>query len=477
MANRKDPGFGPPPGSVGDSPWAQSLSFEQQRQAVDDLVGVGTPVKNDPAFQLPHDLVTDKGSKSRATLVYRDLPLVTIQNTWSVQAARAALYSHNTGIFEQSSQLWEAILGDDRVTATLDSRASGLFGRDVKFVAADDSDAAKECLRAWEDWWPCGAGTSAIRECNDWSIGLGFAPSQIVWDTSRPIWGWYLRPWNPRYTYFHWQVRRFIALGQDGQIPIVPGDGKWLLHAPFGEYRGWIRGAIRAVSEPWMLRHFAYRDMARYSEVHGQPTRVGKVPAVCDKEERAYFEAAIANLGAETSMILPQGVDGQMGSGYDYGLVEAKDRAWQVFGGLIERCDTSIVLAIMSQNLTTEVTGGSFAATTAHMGIRQSRIQGDNAAWKNTIYNQLARPFAYFNFGDANLAPWTSWDVEPREDLADNARQFQAFGTAIEVLARGGLKFDDVAELRRFAAKTFGLDNLPNFTISDPPSSGGGFGA
>jgi hypothetical protein len=285
-----------------------------------------------------------------------------------------------------------------------------------------------------------------------------------------------LRPWHPRYTYYNWDLRRFVALAQGAAVAIEPGDGKWVLHAAKSSARPWIFGAIRAIAEPWMLRHFAFRDMARFSEVHGIPTRIGKVPAVCDPTERAQFETSIASLGSNTAMILPQAVDALDGGGYDYSLVEARDTAWESFPGLIDRCDMAIVLALLFQNLTTEVTGGSFAATSSHMDIRQSGLQGDDAAWRNTIYHQIARPFAYLNFGDADLAPWSWRDVEPRADLEGNAKQFQQFGTAIEVLARGGVKFKDTEELRAFAAKAFGLNGLPDFSIGDPIAGGLGGG-
>ncbi len=452
------------------------MPIDLQVAQIDQLVGADNSVNGiDPAFQSPTDPLTETGIKSKAgSVVFRDLPIVTIQNAWSVAGARNALASHCTGIFEQSAQLWDSIIADDRVTATLGSRTTGLFGREVRFKAADDSDAAKECLRAWEAWWPKLAGDSAMKVINETAIGMGFAHAQVAWDTTKPVWGPYLRPWNARYTYYNWDVRKFVANTQDGQRAIMPGNGKWFTHAPWGEYRGWMRGALRSVTEPWMLRHFAFRDMARFSEIHGLPTRVGKVPAVSDPNERAYFETQIANMGSDTAMILPQSVDGVGGAGYDYSLVEAKDTSWEVFPGLIDRCDMSIVLAIMFQNLTTEVTGGAFAATKSHMDVRQGGIQGDDEAWKFSIYNQLARPFAYFNFGDPELAPWTSRDVQPRADLAGNADQFAKFATALEVMARGGLKFKSSDELRAFASKSFGLEGLPDFEINDPSAGSPG---
>ena len=465
---RADPGFGPPPGSVGDGPYpARNIS-----DLVNTYANPRTPIDmGDPAFQSPTSPLTP-AAKQRAGLVYRDLPLITVQNTWSVEMARSALYTHVMGIFETSAQLWDSILGDDRVHATLGSRIAGLFGREVRFHPADDSMAAREVCDAWEKWWPRLTSDASFTELHTYGIGMGFSMSQLVWDTSGPLWGPYLRPWHPRFTYYHWPTRRFRALSQDGEISIIPGDAKWVLHAPFGEYRGWIRGAIRAIAEPWMLRHFAFRDMARFSEIHGLPTRVGKVPAVSDPGERAAFEQAIGNLGSDTAMILPQSVDTD-GAGYDYSLVEATDTAWEAFPGLIDRCDMAIVLSLLFQNLTTEVQGGSFAATKSHMDIRESGLQADNQAWKNTIYNQIARPFAWLNFGDPELAPWTTWNVAPRDELELNAKQFQQFGTAIEVLRRGGIQFNDPEQVRLFAQRRFGLDGLPDFMITEPVSGGG----
>ena len=133
-----------------------------------------------------------------------------------------------------------------------------------------------------------------------------------------------------------------------------------------------------------------------------------------------------------------------------------------------------IVLAILMQNLTTEVTGGSFAATSSHMDIRQSGIEEDNEAWKLTIHDQIARPFAFLNFGDADLAPWSDWNVTPITDYDSNAKRFYSFGQAVQILRQGGVAFPDATGLRKFAATTFGLE-LPETTeITEPDAGSGG---
>ena len=445
---------------------------DQRREAIERVTGA-SPAKvfgKDPGFQPPVDPIDGK-TKQRVGYVYRDIPIVTIQNSWTVPGIRQALYENMYGMFSQSGQLVDAILGDDRVQATLGSRVGGLFGREIRIKPANDSAAAREVADAWAPTAEDLLTGWALTETHVYSIFQGFGHGQIVWDTSAPIWRPMPRPWHPRYEWFDWTSRKYVAISQDGNLPIIAGDGKWYAHEPFGSYRAWVRGALRAVAEPWAIRHFAIRDWAGYSEVHGAPTRKGYVPAAADPAERAMFESVIAQLGANTSMIVPRGVDKDIG--YDYELVEAMSDSWQGFPGLRDHCDLAIVLAIKFQNLTTEITsGGSRAAAEVHAKGDVSQVAADNRGWRRTIHRDFARPFAYINFGDASLAPITDLDVPepPREDYTANAEAFAKFGTSMQALATSGLKFNDPEELRKFAERSMGLRSLPVFSIGSPPA-------
>ena len=448
-----------------------------------DPQGVGSPLRDmvnarvggapqisttDPGFQPTGD--TLKGLKSRSELIYRDVPIVALQNNWSVSDVSDALSSHIYGVFMASGQLVDSIIADPRVRATLDSRMSGLFGREKRFRPANDSRAAKEVLDAWVDSYPHLESGGVFKQIGSYANLFGFWPAQIVWDESGKWLRPKLMPWHARYTYFQWDIRKLVAITQDGNLPIFPGDGKWVLHAPRGEYRGWMWGSIRAVAEPWLFRHYGMRDYARFSEVHGMPFLLGKVPAAAEQEARQLFQNQLANLGAETTIMLPQGVDGV--NSYGVELVEAMSQSWQAFPGIVDRCDMDIVLAILMQNLTTEVTGGSFAATSSHMDIRQSGIEEDNEAWKLTTHDQIARPFAQLNFGDAELAPWTERDVQPTEDTNARATRFYSFGQSLQILRQGGIKFTDEAALTKFAKDSFDIV-LPKFEITEPDSGSG----
>ena len=415
------------------------------------------PVLGDPKSMLDHAFQPGqpKISQPGATLIYRDLPIVTIATRWSVDQVRAALAANIIGNFYAPAMLCDEILGDDRVQATMGSRVAGLLSRETIIEPANKSKAAREVCDAFKECWPDLGGYGTQGWLHAYGVMMGWSSAQIVWDTTGPVWKPQLRPWHPIYTYYHWTLRRFIALSQDGQIAIEPGNGKWVLHAPWGDYRAWVFGAIRAVAEPWLGRHFAYRDWMRYSEVHGIPIKLASAPASADPVQRSAFEAALLNIPSETTVLLNKGLEGQ-GSDYNLELLEATDTAWESFPGLIDRSDMSIVLAILFQNLTTEVKGGSFGATTAHMDILQRGAERDDTAM-TTTYRQITRPFSAINYGDPDLAPTVRRDMKSSAVHKENATLASLLGQFVTSLRTAGIRQKKV----RAFIKTFGLDIGP----------------
>ena len=455
-------GYAPEPDTGGPS-------FEDLGRRLLSGLDAGT---RDPAFTGLVVDATDANTKARAKLVYKDVPLVTIQNTWTIEQMRGALYAHIQGRFYESGMLCESILGDDRVTATLNARATSLFSSEVRFRPANDSSAARECCDAWQEWYPRIDGGSARRHVQDYGTMMGFAHAQVCWgEQPRLAFAPTIHPWSPIFEYWDWDKRCFMAIGSEADIPIVAGNGKWLAFTPWGTQRGWMRGAIRPVTEPWALRHFGFRDMARFGEVHGSPTWKGYVPQVGDATERSNFERSLVGINANTSMIVPRGVDPGGKDGYDVELIEASSTAWEVHPAQIDRCDMAIVLAILMVNLTTEVNGGSFAAAKVHEVKERGGTKFDSQTWRACDYTQLSRPFAYLNYGDAALAPWTWHDVTGQEDYDDRSKRFYSFGQGIEVARRGGVEFLDAEELRAWGEEHFGLKGLPRFKIVEPVKS------
>ena len=419
-------------------------------QGILDAFGQVVPPTNDPAFQPPGD-ATRGDIKARAAVIHREIPLVTVQTGWDITSVRRAIENLSGGLFDWPAQLVDGLTGDSRVQSAMASRTGGLLGKPLRFRVPKKyrNDArAQECLQLWTDHWPSMATEPALSELGKWSTFLRFGLAQLTWDTSGKFWLPYLQPWNARYSYYHWQFRHYIAITQDGQVAVEPGDGHWVIHAPDGLYRGWMMGAIRAIAPWWLARNYALRDWARYSERHGMPIIKAETPFGADPVQVQNYRSQLATLGQESVVQIPGSADPNYGK-YDIDFLEASDASWEGFQRLIEQCNSEITLALLGQNLTSEVKEGSFAAARVHADVRQAILEADARALAQTIYTQIARPFAAINFGDPEIAPRTEWNVSPPEDKKIAAESFERFSVAVLTLRRSGYKVNNLTKLAR----------------------------
>jgi phage gp29-like protein len=411
------------------------------------------PPTDDPAWQPVQDPTENpEALKDRASVINREIPNINVQTGWTIGQTRTALASLMAGIFDTPAQLIDSMVGDSRIQASLASLNGGLFSRPIRWSippAFEDDDEAKECLDQWQEAWPNIGTEAALSDAMLWDSMIGFWTAQLLWDTSDPdVWKPHLVPWHPRFTYYNWPLRKFIAVTMDGQAVINGGDGHWVLHAPHGEYRGWIRGAVRGVAPWWLSRNYALRDASRYSEKHGFPVTKAWTPFGADPKAIADFRATLSRLGQESIAQLPRSSDPTVGL-YDIEYLEPKDQSWEVFFKLIEQCNMEITLALQAQNLTSEVKEGSLAAAREHGDVKQTLLGSKSRGFCRTIYTQMARPFAAINYGRAEIAPRMTWDIDPIEDRVQRAEALKVLATVLYTLRQAGKKVTDVEALAR----------------------------
>jgi phage gp29-like protein len=431
------------------------------------------------AYGSPYSIARDPlpaADRAIASAIVRDIPVSLVSLNWTVQEIRDALDAHAAGMFQASSQLAEAITGDDRVQAALGSRVGALFGLPVRFEAAE-ADTGGEVVGAWKQAWKrCTEGPftgNTLTEIKRWAHMQGFHVSEIQWDTTVTPWQPLLRPLHPMHFYLDIARRTLVATTMDGPIDVTPGDGRWFVHAPHGVYRGHMQGAVRALALPWLLRQLARRDWARYSERHGLPLIKAIMPGMAKTEDKDRFTSSLATMGTEAVVSLPQNLDG---TGFDVGLIEASSQSWEGFDRLIVRCDSAITLCLQWQNLTTEVKEGSLAASRVHADVKQTAIEFDEATLARDIEWQIARPFAAWNYGNPELAPITRWDCEPLEDIAAANAGLETFARACSYLTQARVDFDPAELAKRYRVRGMqGATVLPAPAPTAPGATKGGW--
>jgi hypothetical protein len=394
----------------------------------------------DPTWMRVRAAIEDEASGKRPpTEEYQDFP-VSVWQDWTIGSIRGAVQSHVNGAFSQAAILVESMLADDRIQTATNGRVKGV----TKCQPVLEPNGSKKAVKEIEKLWPEILPEELLDQILTWSIFLGFALCEVIWETRDDRWVPRLKLWHPLYIYYRIDLRKYVAISTEGSIEIDPDDPKWFLFTPWGSYRGWLRGAVRSCSIPWVVRQFALRDWGRFSEVHGLPIKKLIVPSQAPAEDKARFMASIARLGSESQFMLPQqSTDtGGMGPGsFDVQLLEAKDRAWEAFPGLIHQAERSITLAIRGTNLTTELDGGSFAAADVHRDEDSDYSISDRRKLASAIKAQLLRPFCLYNYGDADVAPGLKL-VSPESDQEAEAKVWQSVSAAVVALEQGSWPID-----------------------------------
>jgi len=370
-----------------------------------------------------------------------------IQPTWTVGQVRGALLSHELGVFESSARLVDAMGRDDRLTACLETRIKAVLGSPFEMLAADlESEQAVEIAEEIGKRWFDMLSEDELAEMLKWRVMLGFAICSLEWETTAAYWRPKVKVWNPQYCYHQQDNDTWWMLTKEaGEVQITPGDGKWML---IGRgRRPYMDGAVRALAIPWLIRQFAIRDWARYSERHGMPLIKAMVPAAVDAPEKEEFFEDVRALSTETTVMLPTNVTSD-GAGFDLELLEATDKSWQGFERLITSCNVSMSVNLLGQNLTTEVQGGSYAAAKVHDRVRADYLEGDAEELSTTLRAQMLKPMVAFQYVEDvdELTPWPRWQTSPEEDLKVKAEVYRIAGDALVRLKEAGFTVGNIAE-------------------------------
>lgn len=353
-------------------------------------------------------------------------PSVRTYRTWTPALLRNAEFSADSGYIRHAVDVCDWLLGDDKVRGALDGRINALFGADISFEASGDRrrrNRAARALEVGEDWWTM-FPSAAARQVGYWAILLGLGPGTLRYEQLEehdgrdlPI----LHFFHPQPLRYDWARRTWIrrittASGDAGgaEEPIEFGDGVWLGHMPFGDYRPWSLGLWRSLA-PWvLLKAYARSDYGVLGEAARK--QVVEIDKEVDdtREKRKELADALKEMGADGAIVLPPG--------YSYKLVEASAATKDLYDKQIKLADNAIAITIRGGNLTTNVEQGSRAAAEVQERTGdQANLGADAEAWSTTAHDQVLVYWAEDNFADARLAPWPVYATEPEEDRKQKA--------------------------------------------------------
>lgn len=349
------------------------------------------------------------------------------------------------------ADLCDQIVADDRFGALLAQLADDVLGCDLTFEKTLHGTVGEPVK--WKEItadWIVGYDDDELKSIIVWALvtGIAFAKHETWVEVEGgkrivPSLKW----WHPQHFEFRpldgvptnqlggdlsnhrWHVRN-----ADGNwTPITSGDGTWVIVTRQSEYRPWAHGLWRGLGVWWLLKQYAMLDSGVHSE------KASKVVVTANEgssvEERRQIAQYIYEAGKDPVIALP--------AGFDMKLLEIEANIDQIYHSQIRLANESAALAILGQNLSTTVDGGSLAAAKEHSRKESRRVRNAAQMLSKNLQAQSLWWWAEHNFGDKSLAPYPRWHTEPPQDFAAKASVLQQTATALLTLKTAGWETDE----------------------------------
>jgi len=289
------------------------------------------------------------------------------------------------------------------------------------------------------------------------AVGKGFSATEIVWNTAGRTWFPEKLAWrDPRWFLFDWingetllmramesergaptstaGPAHFRGAGmlsrtvtQPFTAPLLPY--KFIVHVARAKAGLPVRGGLaRAAGWACLFKNYVLKDWVTFTEVFGQPLRVGKYgPGATENDKRVLLNAVI-NIGTDAGAVIPDSMVIEFTEARQSGSADLYER-------FCDYLDRQVSKAVLGQTLTTETPreGDSRAAAEVHQTVRRDIINADARRLAATITHALVKPIVDLNFGPRQRYPQFTLALPDDQDV-------KVFADTISELADRGLR-------------------------------------
>ncbi len=190
-----------------------------------------------------------------------------------------------------------------------------------------------------------------------------------------------------------------------------------------------IRGGLaRAAGWAYLFKNYVLKDWVTFTEVFGQPLRVGKYHPGASEQDKHALLTAVSRIGTDAAAIMPESMVIEFIEAHQNGSAGL----YQTF---CEYLDAQVSKAVLGQTLTTEMPAsrGSRAAAEVHEGVRRDILNADARRLAATLARDLVRPIVELNMGPQLRYPKIELGLPDDSDV-------KVFAEIVAMLADRGLR-------------------------------------
>jgi phage gp29-like protein len=328
-------------------------------------------------------------------------------------------------------QVYNDLLVDPFLSGCIVSRKSGVMSLEWQL---DGQGGDVDLLRGALDALDMRQIMSDMLE----AVLFGYAVLEVVWEKR----GGLIVPSKVVAKPQHWFVfdmeNRLLLRTRDHFMGEPVPDKKFLLVTNNETYMNpYGQGVLSRCFWPVVFKRGGLRFWIQFTEKYGSPFIIGKHPRGAGEKETEALADSLDRMIQDAVAVIPDDASVE--------IMEASGKAASadVYQKLLEFCKTEISIAVLGQNLTTEVRGGSYAAAQTHMLVRDEIIGADKLMIEEGI-NTLIKWIWEFN-----------WPGEPPTwYLADAAQDLKSLADRDNVLTQAGVQFT-----KNYWLRAYGFDD------------------
>lgn len=348
---------------------------------------------------------------------------------WNPDALLLAKTQADQGWMQYIADLWESMLGDDRISGALEQRVLASEGMPLNFVGSPR--AVKKLEALWAKLMTPGLRAEVFR----WGMGTGIAPVYVRdWVDGEPEG---VEVWHPRWLRYYWWERRWKIQCLSGLVDMGSQPGRWYLFCPFGQplSRPWVTGLWYSTATWWLAKAYAIPDMANYGQTRATPKWFMEQidgNATISKAEKAQAIRWLAAVPQRSSMYVP----------FPFKVTQhdSNSTGWQIYISEVDKANTAVAQRILGHDAAMEKSS-THASGNAAMGVRSDLIAYDCRAETEFWRQGMLKTWAEVNSIPGDV-PYPERQTTEPEDLEKISRVQAQAAQALVALDTQGLTAD-----------------------------------
>ena len=322
-------------------------------------------------------------------------------------------------------KLYDEVDRDAHAGSVLQTRYLSIAGEKWEITPGDDTPAAKDIAEFVTEVLTHSNFKQMVQELLQ-AILYGFYNSEVLWQvvdgkiTIKKFIGK-----HPRRFSFTME-RELRLLTKDNQQTGEEVPDRKIITFSFGDSDNpYGKGLGQKLWWPVWFKKHGIKFWLIFLDKFGMPTGVGKYPSGATPDQKKTLKEAIEAIHSETGVIIPDNMALE--------LMEASRSGKVTYETLCEYMDKQISKAVLGQTLTTEVSGGSYAASQTHDEVRQDIKQADAGLLAETVNRTVVTWLVDFNFATVSAYPTLRFITEKEQVLKELAERDEVLVNKIGV--------------------------------------------